>query len=163
MQDDKIRQIIEENLKPQHEINSFVAAILAALIPAILAQAGKVTFEIALLIDIPILVIYLGWVFSYRKKSIINWNLFYRMLVSEKVQIEYTHSIVKGPAYDKLISDEVYNNYITFLYLSALYEGKDKFSQELWAKARIPDKPIEVEDEQKDKEKRMIQARYMKS
>ena len=140
----KLDKTIEEKLKPQREINSIVVTIIAAIIPIILTVSGRLAYDIALLLVITILFIYLGWIFSHRKKSIIDWNLFYNMLVIKKAQFEYTSSIVKGPAYDKLISDEVYNNYITFLYLSALYEGKDKFAQELWDKARILDKPVDV-------------------
>ena len=147
----KLDKTIEEKLKPQREINSIVVTIIAAIIPIILTVSGRLAYDIALLLVITILFIYLGWIFSHRKKSIIDWNLFYNMLVIKKAQFEYTSSIVKGtthegPAYDKLISDEVYNNYITYLYLSALYEGKDKFAQELWDKARILDKSVDVEE-----------------
>ena len=164
MQEDKVRQAIEESLKPQRELNNIVITIIAAIIPIILTSAGKLAYDIALLFVITILVIYLGQAFSFRKKSIIDWNLFHRMLVTQKVRLEYRRSVVKGPAYDKIVADEVYNNYILFLYLRALFEeNKDKFAQELWDKARMSDKSVDVDDEQKDKEKRKIQARFIKS
>lgn len=139
MQDDKIRQAIEESLKPQRDVNKIIVAIVVTIIPIILTVAGTLAYNIALLLVISILVIYSGWAYSSRNKSLIDWNRFYDMLVRMKVLEEYS--------YDQKInvSHEVYNNYITFLYLAALYEGKEKFAKELWDKARIADKSDEGE------------------
>lgn len=130
MKDNEIKQIIEESLKPQREINKFVIAIFVAIIPAIIAAAGKLTFEIALLFEIPIIIIYSIWSFTSRSRnnSLIDWDRFYDILVIEKSKLD----LLPSTAWDNL-----FNNYITFLYLTALYEGKDKFAQELWDKAAI--------------------------
>lgn len=131
MQDDEIRRILEENLKPQREINGIILTIIGAIIPIIATAAGKLTYDIALLLILMVFVVYLGWVLSLRKKSIIDWNKFYDILVRMKALEEYKEDKNTN------ISLEVYNNYITFLYLVALYEGKENFAKELWDKARI--------------------------
>lgn len=131
MQDDKIRQAIEEGLKPQSDVNKIIVAIIAALIPIILTAAGRLAYDIALLLVITILVVYLGWILGSRNKSNIDWNRFYDVLVRMKALKEYNKDKNTN------ISLEVYNNYITFLYLAALYEGKENFAKELWDKARV--------------------------
>ncbi|MCZ7393490.1 MAG: hypothetical protein ABOK23_05445 [Candidatus Methanoperedens sp.] len=163
-EEDKIQQTSEEFKLPREisNIATFLTAIVN-IISALSVASGKITLEIGLLIVIPVLVTYLVWMFyKIKRSSIIDWGKFYKMLVLEKAKLEYTRSFVKGPAYDKLLTDEVYNNYIAFLYLAALYEGKEKFAQELWDKARILDTFDAIEDEQKNKEKKMIQAHYAK-
>lgn len=130
MENDKIHKLLEDHLKPQREINNFIIVILAAMIPTILTAADKLTLEVALLFEIPILIVYISWSFinSSKKRSNIDWNKFYNMLVIEKARL----GILPDSVYN-----QVFNNYITFLYLTALYEGKDKFAEEIWDKARI--------------------------
>ncbi len=154
MQDDKIRQAIEESLKPQSEVNKIIVAIIAALIPITLTAAGRLAYDIALLLVITILVVYLGWIFGSRNKSTIDWGHFYNVMVRVKSGLDWGDSLVKdaesltkGKDHHKLgghLADISYNNYILCLYLIALYESdKEKFAKELWDKARISNKSDE--------------------
>lgn len=137
MPDDRTQQIPGE-FKLHQEISN-IATILTAIvtiISALSAATGTITIEIGLMIVVPVLVIYLIWMFyTIKSHSIIDWDTFYNLLVIEKFNVELIDSLADSNGYT-----ELYNNYITFVYLKAIYEGKEKFAQELWDKARISDK-----------------------
>ncbi|VVB95063.1 Uncharacterised protein [uncultured archaeon] len=155
MLDEKNKQISDDYLRGQGDLIKIILPILAQLIIPYLKLTGTITLDIALLFDIPFIII-LVWILVTSKKSTIDWDKFYDVMVRAKSSFDWGESLVeeaKSLNKDKHHNEIggnmgriTYNNYILYIYLIALYESdKAKFAEELWDKARISTKSDEGE------------------